>query len=103
MITSVTDKEFALALAKENPGWTKEAISTESKECLSYWDERLELVVSKYIKEGVCSDFKYGEFSIFIIKALKNNCGFLKAISLMNSYLKDSTNGKALILNRNSL
>jgi hypothetical protein len=103
MITSVTYKEFVLSLAKENPSWTEEAISNESKECLSCWDDRLDPIVSKYIKEGVCCDFRYGEFSIFLIRALRNNCGFLKAISLMNSYLKDPINGKALILKRNSL
>lgn len=103
MITSVTDREVAIALAKENPGWTKEAIATESKELLSCWDERLEPVVIKYIKEGVCSDFRHGEFSIFIIRALRHNCGFLKAVSLMDAYLKDPTNGKALILRRDNL
>ncbi len=102
MITSVTDKEFAIALAKENPSWTSKAIATESKEFLSCWDERLESVVNKYIKEGVCSDFKHGEFSIFIIRALRHNCGFLKAVSLMDAYLKDPTNGKALILRKDN-
>ena len=103
MITSVTDKELAAALAKENPGWTKEAIATESKEFLSCCDERLAPVIKKYIKEGGCSDFKHGEFSIFIIRALRHNCGFLKAVSLMDAYLKDPTNGKALILRRDNL
>ena len=103
MITSISDKELALALAQENPSWSEEAIMVESKEYLSYWDERLEPVVIKYIKEGVCSDFRHGEFSIFIIRALRHNCGFLKAVSLMDAYLKDSTNGKALILRRDNL
>lgn len=103
MITSVTDKELAIELAKENPSWTSEAIATESKEFLSCWDERLDPIVNKYIKEGVCSDFKHGEFSIFIIRALRHNCGFLKAVSLMDAYLKDPTNGKALILRRDNL
>ena len=103
MITCVTDKQLALDLAKENPSWTKEAIATESKEYLSCWDERLEPIVNKYIKEGVCSDFRHGEFSIVIIRALRHNCGFLKAVSLMDAYLKDPLNGKALILSRDNL
>lgn len=103
MITSVTDKELALALAKENPSWTREAIANESKEFLSCWDDKLEGIVHKYIKEGVCSDFRHGEFSIFIIRALRHNCGYLKAVSLMDAYLKDATNGKALILRRDNL
>ena len=103
MIASITEKELALALAQETPRWSKEAIINEAKECLSSWDERLEPVVKKYIKEGVCSDFKHGEFSIFIIRALRQNCGFLKAVSLMDAYLKDSTHGKALILRRTGL
>jgi hypothetical protein len=100
MITSVTDKELAIALANENPGWSEEAVTTESREYLSCWDEELEPVVSKYIKEGVCSDYKHGDFSIFIIRALRHNCGFLKAVSLMDAYIKDPINGKALILRR---
>jgi hypothetical protein len=103
MITSITDKELALALAKENPGWSENAAMTEARECLAYMDERLEPVISKYVKEGICSDFKHGEFSVFIIRALRHNCGFLKAVSLMDAYLKDPSNGKALILRRDSL
>ena len=103
MITSVTDKELAIELAKENPFWTSEAISAEANEFLSCCDERLEPVVNKYINEGIISDFRHGEFSIFIIRALRHNCGFLKAVSLMDAYLKDPTNGKALILRRDNL
>ncbi len=100
MITSITNNELAAALAKENPAWTKGALANAAKEYLSCWDDRLESVLTKYIKEGKATDFKHGEFSIFIIRALRHNCGFLQAVSLMDAYLKDTTNGKALILRR---
>ena len=100
MLSSVTNKELALALAKENPGWTDDALMTEANECLSFWDEQLDPVVAHYVKDGKCTDFKHGEFSVFIIRALRHNCGFLKAVSLMDAYIKDPVNGKAIILRR---
>ncbi len=100
MINNVSKKQFEDALHLENPSWTLDAVKKQAAEYLSLWDERLSDLLNTYLTSGIEQDFQHGEFSVLLIKALRHNCGFLYALSLMDAYMKDPLNGKALILRR---
>ncbi|MCR4642139.1 MAG: hypothetical protein K5697_08940 [Lachnospiraceae bacterium] len=102
MFHTITLAEFVSSLSEEHPTWNREAIIQEAQNDLENWDERLEPAVIAYIREGRRTDFRLGDFSILMIQALHYNCGFLTAAGLMDAYLKDPKNGKALILRRST-
>lgn len=100
MINTITCQELESLLSLENPSWNSQSIHERAKEYLLTLDERLEPSLTALVKEGKKLDFQHGEFSIYLIQALRHNCSFLEAIILMDAYIKDSLNGKALILRR---
>ena len=100
MITTLTNKELADYLAKEHPSWSESSIQKQASEYLLILDDRLTESLTSFIKNGDCVDFAYGEFSIYLIRALRHNCSYFEAIVLMDAYLKDALNGKAMILRR---
>lgn len=100
MITTVTCKELEAFLSLENPSWNSQSIHERANEYLSTLDERLASCLAALVKKGEKIDYQHGEFSVYLIQALRNNCSFFEAILLMDAYMKDALNGKALILRR---
>lgn len=100
MITTLTSKELADYLAKEHPSWSALSIQNQASEYLLSLDNRLTESLTALIKNGDCVDYAFGEFSLYLIRALRHNCSYFDAIVLMDAYLKDSLNGKAMILRR---
>ena len=100
MITTITCQELEAFLSRENPAWNPQSIHARAKEYLLTLDEHLAPSLTSLVKEGKKLDYQHGEFSIYLIQALRHNCSFLEAIILMDAYIKDSLNGKALILRR---
>lgn len=100
MITNITSQELELFLAKEHPTWHAQGVHNRANEYLTSIDERLATAVKALVKSGERIDFQYGEFSLYLIQALCNNCSYWNAIILMDAYIKDPLKGKALILRR---
>lgn len=100
MITNITNQELELFLAKEYPAWHAQSVHDHANEYLTSIDERLAIAIEALVKSGERIDFQYGEFSLYLIQALRQNCSFWEAIILMDAYIKDPLNGKALILRR---
>lgn len=97
---NVSIDQLANRIHSDNPMWTIESTKNLASEYVSRWDNCFSDLVNDYLSQGVERDFQYGEFSLFLIKALRHNCSYLIAIDLMNSYMSDPLNGKALILRR---
>lgn len=100
MIADISKQEMESFLKKEYPSRSKQSIQDHAREYLSTIDDRLSPATEALIKKGQRIDFKHGEFSLYLIQALRHNCSYWKAILLMDAYLKDPLNGKALILRR---
>ncbi len=97
---NVSSKELESKYASFHPTWNADAIHNTIDSFISSCDPKLENIIVSYILYEQELDFEYGEFSIYLIKALRNNCCFLDAVMLMNEYLQDTFKGKALILRR---
>lgn len=100
MITNITSQELESFLSKEHPTWHTQSIHDHAKEYLSTIDDRLSPAVEALVKRGEHADYQHGEFSLYLIQALRHNCSYWEAIVLMDAYIKDALNGKALILRR---
>lgn len=100
MITNITSQELELFLAKEHPTWNAQSVYNHANEYLTSIDERLSISVEALVKSGERIDFQHGEFSLYLIQSLRQNCSYWDAIILMDAYIKDPLNGKALILRR---
>ncbi len=100
MIKTVTSEELADFLAEEHPSWASDGLQKRAEEYLQSLDGRLEEALAALVKRNKCVDYQFGEFSLYLIRALRHNCSCFEAIVLMDAYMKDSLNGKALILRR---
>ena len=100
MLKNVSLDQLTHKIHNDNPNWTIDAAKAQASEYILLWDERLSNILNDYLTKGIETDYKYGEFSILLIKALRHNCSYLYAIYLMDAYIKDPLNGKALILRR---
>ena len=100
MITNITSQELELFLAKEHPTWHTQSVHDHAKEYLTSIDEKLTTAIEALVKFGERIDFQHGEFSLYLIQSLRQNCSYWDAIILMDAYIKDPLNGKALILRR---
>lgn len=100
VITNITSQELEFFLAKEHPAWHAQSVHNHANEYLTSIDERLAIAIEALVKSGERIDFQYGEFSLYLIQALRQNCSYWDAIILMDAYIKDPLNGKALILRR---
>lgn len=98
MLNNISVLDFSQALAEEHPYWDPAAINATAQNYINTWDEQLQDVVEKYISTREILNFKYGEFSILKIKALRCNCGFFEAINLMNEYIRNPKVGRLRIL-----
>lgn len=87
-------------LRLEHPVWDSNALDNYANELIATCSNELEEVIEKYISSDEETDYSHGEFSIFLIRAMRNNCGFIDAVTLMDAYLKDAFHGKALITRR---
>lgn len=97
-ISSITKLEEKILL--EHPDWNRNSVKNIAKEFIVTCDSRLETVIEEYISKDIENDFSSGEFTVFLIRAMQHDCGFLDAVMLMDAYLKDPQHGKALILRR---
>lgn len=100
MITNITNEELELFLIKEHPVWHTQSVQDHAKEYLSSIDDRLSPAIEALVRTGDHVDYQHGEFSLYLIQALRQNCSYWEAIILMDAYMKDPLNGKALILRR---
>lgn len=100
MLNNISAEQLADTILANNPNWSAQAAKEQAAEYISQWDECLSEAVHNYLSTGFETDYKYGEFSILLIKALRHNCSYLQAVSLMDAYIKNSLNGKAMILRR---
>mgnify|MGYP006968134044 CR=1 FL=1 len=97
---NISSIELESKYASFHPSWNTDAIHRIIDEFIRNCDSRLESSITSYVLYEQEVDFEYGEFSIYLIRALCNNCCYLDAVMLMNKYLQDSFKGKALILRR---
>lgn len=100
MINGITTQELELIISKEHPFWNSDSIHKQAEEYLISLDEKLSETLIELVKNGSCSNFEHGEFSLYSIRAFRKNCGYFEAIVLMDAYIKDPSYGKALILRR---
>lgn len=100
MLKGISNEKYMAALARENPSWAVEGIHRQAEIDLASFDERLFPAVKAYVEDGRATDYRFGEFSLFLIQGLRRNCGYLQAVSLMDSYMKDMETGKSQILRR---
>lgn len=100
MLNSITIPEMEGLIKTDHPNWAQDAIHNLAQEYINFMDSRLEKPLRTYLDTQKMTDFAHGEFTLLLIRAMKGNCSYLTAVSLMDAYLKDSLNGKALILRR---
>lgn len=100
MLNSISLSEMEELIKADYPNRASEAIRSLAQEYIDYMDSRLEQSLRTYLDTQKMTDFEHGEFSLLLIRAMKGNCSYLKAIVLMDAYLKDNLNGKALIMRR---
>lgn len=100
MLRAISNQELEHLLTLDHPTWTTQAITQQAEEYRQFLDDRLEEPLRRYLDTGKPQQFQSGEFSLLLIQALRHGCSFLQAVALMDAYLKDPRNGKALILRR---
>lgn len=100
MLHAIANQELEHLLALDHPSWTAEALAQQAEEYRRFLDDRLEEPLRRYLDTGTPQQFQSGEFSLLLIQALRHGCSYLQAVILMDAYLKDPLNGKALILRR---
>lgn len=100
MLHTISNQELEHLLALDHPSWTDQAIAQEAEECRNFLDGRLDAPLRRYLDTGKPQQFQHGEFSLLLIQAMRCGCSYLQAVLLMDAYLKDPRNGKALILRR---
>ena len=100
MLHSISNQELENLLTCDHPTWTAQAITQEAEECRNFLDDRLDAPLRRYLDTGTPQQFQSGEFSLLLIQAMHHGCSYFQAVLLMDAYLKDPLNGKALILRR---
>ncbi len=100
MLRSVTPAQLEKLILEEHPMWDKNSVRKIAESYVSNIDERLEDALAAFIKDGTCAEYEYGEFTLYLIRAMRDNCSYLEAVVLMSEYMKDSAEGKAMILAR---
>lgn len=97
---NISTTELESKYAFFHPSWNADAVHKIIDGFIKNCDSRLEPCITSYALYEQELDFEYEEFSIYLIRALRNNCCYLDAVMLMNEYLQNSFKGKALILRR---
>ena len=88
MLHTISNQELEHLLTLDHPTWTPQAIAQQAEE------------YRRYLDTGKPQQFQSGEFSLLLIQAMRRRCSYLQAVLLMDAYLKNPRNGKALILRR---
>lgn len=100
MLRAISNQELEHLLTLDHPTWSTQAIAQQAAEYRQFLDDRLEAPLRRYLDTGKPQQFQAGEFSLLLIQAMRHGCSYLQAVLLMDAYLKDPCNGKALILRR---
>lgn len=100
MVRSITQKEMEALLRADHPAWDAGALERRAQELAGALDDRFDEPLRRYVREGEETNLRHGEFSLTQIRALRRKCSYMQAVVLMDAYLKDPLNGKALILRR---
>lgn len=100
MLHTISNQELEHLLTLDHPAWTPQAIAQQAEAYRNFLDDRLEAPLRHYLDTGKPQQFQSGEFSLLLIQAMRHGCSYLQAVLLMDAYLKDPQNGKALILRR---
>ena len=100
MLHAISNQELEHLLPLDHPTWSTQAITQQAEEYRQFLDDRLEAPLRRYLDTGKPQQFQAGEFSLLLIQAMRHGCSYLQAVLLMDAYLKDPCNGKALILRR---
>ena len=100
MIRSVSAEEIEILIRKDHPHWNSEAVHKRAMVYKESLDDRLDEPLRILIQENRMADLQYGAFSLYHICALRHNCSYFQAILLMDAYMKDQQDGKALIFRR---
>ena len=100
MLKNISVKDLQQAIALDHPFWDSAAARNQAEEYIATIDERLEEPLRLFLCENRKTDFSHGEFSILMIQSFCR-CSYVDAVVLMDAYLKDPRNGKAMILRRN--
>ena len=100
MLHAISNQELEHLLTLDHPTWTPQAIAQQAEAYRNFLDDRLDAPLRHYLDTGKPQQFRVGEFSLLLIQAMRHGCSYLQAVLLMDAYLKDPCNGKALILRR---
>ena len=100
MIRSVSPEEIETLILKDHPHWNRAAVRRKAQVYKDSIDDRLDEPLRILIQENRMADIQYGEFSLYHIRALRHNCSYFQAILLMDAYMKNQQDGKALIFRR---
>ena len=100
MLRAISNQELEHLLTLDHPTWSTQAITQQAEEYRQFLDDRLEAPLRRYLDTGKPQQFQAGVFSLLLIQAMRHGCSYLQAVLLMDAYLKDPCNGKALILRR---
>mgnify|MGYP004457915967 CR=1 FL=1 len=100
MLHTISNQELEHLLTLDHPTWTPQAIAQQAEEYRNFLDDRLEAPLRHYLDTGKPQQFRVGEFSLLLIQSMRRRCSYFQAVVLMDAYLKDPRNGKALILRR---
>ena len=100
MLHTISNQELEHLLTLDHPTWTPQAIAQQAEEYRNFLDDRLDAPLRRYLDTGKPQQFQSGEFSLLLIQAMRRRCSYLQAVLLLDAYLKDPQNGKALILRR---
>ena len=100
MLQLVTQKELEALLTREHPFWAPQAVQQRAQEYHDTMDARLDALLRSYLDTGEMANFRQGEFSVIQIQRMRPGRSYFTALTLMDAYLKDAVNGRALILRR---
>lgn len=100
MLRAISNQELEHLLTLDHPTWSTQAIVQQAEEYRQFLDDRLEAPLRRYLDTGKPQQFRVGEFSLLLIQSMRRRCSYFQAVVLMDAYLKDPRNGKALILRR---
>lgn len=100
MLKTVNQSEIAALMTREHSTWDLNAIQKQAEEYAATMDHRLDPLLRQYLDTGATPNFRYGEFSVIQIQRLRKGTSYFTALTMMDAYLKDMENGRALILRR---
>ena len=98
MLRKATEAGLYKIIREAHPHWNDEASRIIVKNNVEQFDESLDDLISTYAETGMITFFQHGEFSIFDIIMIRDNCSFYDAVELIDAYIKDEVDGKLRII-----